>query len=172
MKAISYQGPRKMSVSTHAKPKIKSPTDALLRVTTSGICGSDLHMYDGRTPLGKGTVVGHEIMGVIDEAGDAVQSIQKGDRVVLPFNIACGFCFNCHPPTCPFPCLHRVSTGSSCTARMPRRFSCWCNRCRAINGEMVIEIAKRMGSDPSVLWAQESEPLIEAHPWQTPPPRA
>jgi glutathione-independent formaldehyde dehydrogenase len=96
MKAISYQGPRKMSVSTHAKPKIKSPTDALLRVTTSGICGSDLHMYDGRTPLDKGTVVGHEIMGVIDEVGDAVQSIQKGDRVVLPFNIACGFCFNCH----------------------------------------------------------------------------
>jgi glutathione-independent formaldehyde dehydrogenase len=96
MKAISYEGPRKMSVSTHAKPKIKKPTDALLRVTTSGICGSDLHMYDGRTPLDKGTVVGHEIMGVIDEVGDAVHSIQKGDRVVLPFNIACGFCFNCH----------------------------------------------------------------------------
>lgn len=61
MKAISYQGPRKMSVSSHSKPKIKKPTDALLRVTTSGICGSDLHMYDGRTPLDKGTVVGHEV---------------------------------------------------------------------------------------------------------------
>jgi glutathione-independent formaldehyde dehydrogenase len=91
MKAVSYEGLRKMSVSSHPKPKIKSPTDALLRVTTSGICGSDLHMYDGRTPLDPGTVVGHEIMGVIEEVGEAVGSIQVGDRVVLPFNIACGF---------------------------------------------------------------------------------
>jgi len=53
-------------------------------------------MYDGRTPLEEGTVVGHEIMGVIEEAGAAVTSIKKGDRVVLPFNIACGFCYNCH----------------------------------------------------------------------------
>ncbi len=96
MKAVSYEGIRKMSVSNHPKPKIKAPTDALLRVTTSGICGSDLHMFDGRTPLDKGTVVGHEIMGVIDEVGESVESIKKGDRVVLPFNIACGFCFNCH----------------------------------------------------------------------------
>ena len=96
MKAVSYKGLRKMSVSEHPKPKLKSPSDALLRVTTSGICGSDLHMYDGRTPLAEGTVVGHEIMGVIDEVGEAVHSIKKGDRVVLPFNIACGFCFNCH----------------------------------------------------------------------------
>ena len=56
MKAISYQGPRKMSVSSHSKPKIKKPTDALLRVTTTGICGSDLHMYDGRTPLDKNNI--------------------------------------------------------------------------------------------------------------------
>jgi glutathione-independent formaldehyde dehydrogenase len=96
MKAVSYEGLREMSVSEHPKPKLKSPTDALLRVTTSGICGSDLHMYDGRTPLEEGTVVGHEIMGVIDEVGKAVHSIKKGDRVVLPFNVACGFCFNCH----------------------------------------------------------------------------
>jgi len=73
--------------------KAESPTDALLRVTTSGICGSD-HMYDGRTPLDKGTVVGHEIMGVIEETGEAVSSIKKGDRVVVPFNISCGFCYN------------------------------------------------------------------------------
>ncbi len=96
MKAISYEGVRKMSVSHHAKPTIQSPNDALLRVTTSGICGSDLHMYDGRTPLDKGTVVGHEIMGIIEEVGEAVDSIKVGDRVVLPFNIACGYCFNCH----------------------------------------------------------------------------
>jgi glutathione-independent formaldehyde dehydrogenase len=87
MKAVTYEGTRKMSVSNESKPEIKSPADAILRVTTSGICGSDLHMYDGRTPLEKGTVVGHEIMGVIEEVGEAVESIKKGDRVVLPFNI-------------------------------------------------------------------------------------
>ena len=96
MKTVTYEGERKMSVTERPNPKLKSPTDALLRVTTSGICGSDLHMYDGRTPLKAGTVVGHEIMGVIEQVGEGVQSIKVGDRVVLPFNIACGFCFNCH----------------------------------------------------------------------------
>jgi glutathione-independent formaldehyde dehydrogenase len=96
MKAVTYEGIRKMSVSQQSKPKLDSPNDAILRVTTTGICGSDLHMYDGRAPLEKGTVVGHEIMGVIEEVGEAVQSLKKGDRVVLPFNIACGYCFNCH----------------------------------------------------------------------------
>ncbi|HVB88000.1 MAG TPA: glutathione-independent formaldehyde dehydrogenase [Candidatus Dormibacteraeota bacterium] len=95
MKAIRYEGIGKMEVAESDKPKLQAPTDALLRVTTSGICGSDLHMYDGRTPLKKGTVVGHEIMGVIEQTGDAVKSIKKGDRVVLPFNIACGYCYNC-----------------------------------------------------------------------------
>jgi glutathione-independent formaldehyde dehydrogenase len=96
MKAVTFEGDYKMKVSEQPKPKLKSPTDAILRVTTTGICGSDLHMYDGRTGLDKGTVVGHEIMGVIDEVGEAVTSIKQGDRVVLPFNIACGTCFNCH----------------------------------------------------------------------------
>jgi glutathione-independent formaldehyde dehydrogenase len=96
MKAVTYEGVRKMSVSNQSKPQIESPTDAILRVTTAGICGSDLHMYEGRTPLEKGTVVGHEIMGVIEEIGEAVRSVKKGDRVVLPFNISCGYCFNCH----------------------------------------------------------------------------
>src|SRR5690242_19190720 len=87
MKAVSFEGKRQMNVVEHPKPGLKSPTDAVLRLTTSG---SDLHMYDGRTPLKEGTVVGHEIMGVIDETGEAVKSIKKGDRVVVPFNIACG----------------------------------------------------------------------------------
>lgn len=96
MKAVAYAGVHKMEVKDLSKPEIKTPTDAILKVTTSGICGSDLHMYDGRTPLKEGTVVGHEIMGVVEDVGGAVASIKKGDRVVLPFNIACGFCFNCH----------------------------------------------------------------------------
>lgn len=95
MKAVTFEDPYKMKVTTQPKPDLKQPTDAILRVTTTGICGSDLHMYDGRTNLDKGTVVGHEIMGVIDEMGEAVRSIKKGDRVVLPFNISCGFCANC-----------------------------------------------------------------------------
>jgi glutathione-independent formaldehyde dehydrogenase len=95
MKAIRYEGVGKMEVTDSDKPKLDAPTDAILRVTTSGICGSDLHMYDGRTPLKEGTVVGHEIMGVIEQVGDAVASIKVGDRVVLPFNIACGYCYNC-----------------------------------------------------------------------------
>jgi glutathione-independent formaldehyde dehydrogenase len=77
MKAVSFEGKHKMSVANHPTPKLKSPTDAILRVTTTGICGSDLHTYDGRTPLEKGTVVGHEIMGVIEQVGEAVQSIKK-----------------------------------------------------------------------------------------------
>jgi glutathione-independent formaldehyde dehydrogenase len=96
MKAVTFEGTHKMSVTNPPKPKLKSPTDAILRVTTTGICGSDLHMYDRHTALEKGTVVGHKIMGAIDEVGEAVASIKKGDRVVLPFNIACGFCANCH----------------------------------------------------------------------------
>lgn len=96
MKAVSYEAKHKMTVGSHPKPELRSATDALLRVTTSGICGSDLHMYDGRTGLDKGTVVGHEIMGIIEEVGEGVSSIKPGDRVVLPFNIACGSCFNCH----------------------------------------------------------------------------
>ncbi len=96
MKAVTYKGTHKIAISDQPKPKLNSPTDAVLKVTTSGICGSDLHMYDGRTELKEGSVVGHEIMGVIEQVGEAVRSIKKGDRVVLPFNIACGFCFNCH----------------------------------------------------------------------------
>jgi glutathione-independent formaldehyde dehydrogenase len=95
MKAVTFEGPRKMVVEDKPNPQLTAPTDALLRVTTAAICGSDLHMYEGRTALKQGAVVGHEIMGVIEKVGDAVRSIKVGDRVVLPFNIACGYCYNC-----------------------------------------------------------------------------
>lgn len=96
MKAVVFEGERQMEVKDQQRPTLKNPKEALLRVTTSAICGSDLHMYEGRTPLKPGQIVGHEIMGVIEEVGDAVESIREGDRVVLPFNIACGYCYNCH----------------------------------------------------------------------------
>lgn len=95
MKAVVYQGPYKVAVQEVEKPRIQEPTDALLKVTSAAICGSDLHMYDGRTTVETGCIFGHEIMGVIEEVGDAVQQIKPGDRVVLPFNISCGRCFNC-----------------------------------------------------------------------------
>lgn len=95
MKALVYEGPHKVKVREVEDAKVVDLRDAVLRVTSAAICGSDLHMYDGRTGVEKGTVLGHEIMGVIEEVGDAVHSIRKGDRVVLPFNIACGACFNC-----------------------------------------------------------------------------
>src|SRR5205807_6781053 len=81
--AVRYENVCKISVSDYPKPKLVSPTDAILKVTTSGISGSDLHMYDGRTELKQGTVVGHEILGVIEEIGQAVRSVSCY-RSILP----------------------------------------------------------------------------------------
>ncbi len=95
MKAVVYKGPKNVQVEEVDDPKIEAPTDALLKVTSTAICGSDLHMYEGRSIAPPGTIFGHEIMGVIEETGSALFSIRKGDRAVLPFNIGCGVCFNC-----------------------------------------------------------------------------
>jgi glutathione-independent formaldehyde dehydrogenase len=95
MKAVVYKGPRQMAVEEVDDPQISAPTDIIVKVTSAAICGSDLHMYEGRSGMKPGTVVGHEIMGVIEEIGSAVEQLRVGDRVVLPFNIACGLCFNC-----------------------------------------------------------------------------
>lgn len=90
-----YQGEHQVAVKDIENPKLEDSRDAILKITSTAICGSDLHMYDGRTNMKKGSTFGHEIMGIIEEVGEAVTSIKKGDRVVLPFNISCGFCFNC-----------------------------------------------------------------------------
>lgn len=95
MKALVYNGPRDVSVSDVPDASIERPTDALVRITATNICGSDLHMYEGRTGLEPGTVIGHEPMGEVVEVGDGVDRIKVGDMVCLPFNIACGFCRNC-----------------------------------------------------------------------------
>src|SRR5581483_3875226 len=76
-------------------PKLEAATDVVVRITSAGICGSDLHMYEGRTPEEGEMRFGHENMGIVEEVGTAVVSIKPGDRVVMPFNIACGTCFNC-----------------------------------------------------------------------------
>ncbi|MCJ1388178.1 hypothetical protein MMC18_001023 [Xylographa bjoerkii] len=95
MKAVHYEGPFKVSVKEVPYPKIQHPDDAIIKVTTAAICGSDLHMYQGRTAAEKGLVFGHENMGIIEELGNGVTLLKKGDRVVLPFNVADGRCQNC-----------------------------------------------------------------------------
>ena len=95
MKALVYNGPHDVSVEEVADAEIEQPTDVLVRITTTNICGSDLHMYDGRTNLEKGKVIGHENLGEVVEVGDAVARVKVGDIVCLPFNVACGYCKNC-----------------------------------------------------------------------------
>jgi glutathione-independent formaldehyde dehydrogenase len=95
MRAVVYQEPFKVTVESVTDPTIERPTDVIVRVTSSAICGSDLHMYEGRTAAEPGIVFGHENLGIVEDVGDAVSSIKKGDRVVMPFNVACGFCRNC-----------------------------------------------------------------------------
>lgn len=95
MKALVYNGPRDVSVKDVPDAKIERPTDVLVRITTTNICGSDLHMYEGRTDMPPGRILGHENLGVVIEVGPAVDRIKIGDRVALPFNVGCGFCENC-----------------------------------------------------------------------------
>lgn len=95
MKALIYNGPREVEVVNVDDPTIETPLDAIVRLTTTNICGSDLHMYEGRTNVEPGTVLGHENMGIVEAVGDGVTRIRVGDRVSVPFNIACGTCRNC-----------------------------------------------------------------------------
>ena len=95
MKALVYHGPRKVSVDNVPDAKIERPTDVLIRITSTNICGSDLHMYEGRTDMPPNAVLGHENLGEVIEVGEAVDRVEVGDRVAVPFNIGCGFCANC-----------------------------------------------------------------------------
>ena len=95
MKALVYHGPKKVSVDTVPDPKLEKLTDVVVKLTTTNICGSDLHMYEGRTDVEKGKVLGHENLGEVVDVGKAVDFIKRGDKVVMPFNVACGYCANC-----------------------------------------------------------------------------
>ena len=96
MKALTWQGKRDVTIEDVPDPKLEEPTDAIVRITSSGICGSDLHLYEVLGPfLAKGDVLGHEPMGVVEEVGPEVTHIAPGDRVVVPFTIACGRCWMC-----------------------------------------------------------------------------
>ena len=96
MKAVTYRGPKKMRVVEKDRPVVEHPNDIIVRVTRTAICGSDLHLYHGLVPDTRvGATFGHEFAGVVEEVGPSVESLNQGDRVVVPFNVACGTCFFC-----------------------------------------------------------------------------
>jgi threonine dehydrogenase-like Zn-dependent dehydrogenase len=117
MKAVAWHGNRDVRVDTVPDPKIEKPTDAIIRVTSSGICGSDLHLYEVLGPfIDAGDILGHEPMGIVEEVGAEVTQIKPGDRVVIPFNISCGHCYMCSKglqSQCETTQVHEQNTGAA-----------------------------------------------------------
>src|SRR3954447_21381547 len=96
MKAVVWHGKRDVRVDEVEDPRIEKPSDAIVRITSSAICGSDLHLYEVLGPfMTEGDILGHEPMGIVEEVGAEVTGIRPGDRVVVPFNISCGHCYMC-----------------------------------------------------------------------------
>ncbi|MBI4588118.1 MAG: alcohol dehydrogenase catalytic domain-containing protein [Candidatus Rokubacteria bacterium] len=108
MKAIAFRGVGDVRVESIPDPRIVEPTDAVVRITTSAVCGSDLHQYHGRAVVEPGAIMGHEFMGIVEDVGRDVRAISRGDRVVAPFSISCGRCEWC---------LRRLPTQCSTTGR-------------------------------------------------------
>lgn len=114
MKAVTWQGRRKVAVETVPDPRIEAPTDAIIEVTSSGICGSDLHLYEVLGAyMSTGDVLGHEPMGRVVETGSAVTGLAREDRVVIPFQISCGACYMC-----------RTGLPTQCETTQVRRYGC------------------------------------------------
>lgn len=95
MKAVTFQGAKDIQVKNVKDPEIEKKDDIIVKITSTAICGSDLHIYQGALPTHKDYVIGHEPMGIVEEVGADVTKVKKGDRVVIPFNVSCGQCFFC-----------------------------------------------------------------------------
>jgi len=117
MKAVTWHGTHDVRVDEVPDPTIEAPTDAIVRVTSSGICGSDLHLYEVLGAfIDAGDILGHEPMGVVEEVGSEVTEIAPGDRVVVPFNVSCGHCYMCAKglmSQCETTQVHEYDTGAS-----------------------------------------------------------
>jgi threonine dehydrogenase-like Zn-dependent dehydrogenase len=117
MRALTYHGTRDVRVDNVADPAIEQPTDAIIRVTSSGICGSDLHLYEVLGAfIDDGDILGHEPMGIVEAVGSEVTHIAPGDRVVIPFNISCGHCYMCAKglqSQCETTQVHEQDTGAA-----------------------------------------------------------
>ncbi|MFH9002568.1 zinc-dependent alcohol dehydrogenase [Streptomyces afghaniensis] len=117
MRAVTWQGKRDVRVETVPDPEIQEPTDAVIRVTSTGLCGSDLHLYEVLTPfMTPGDILGHEPIGIVEEVGAGVPDLQAGDRVVVPFQIACGNCWMCLtglPTQCETTQVHGEGMGAA-----------------------------------------------------------
>jgi threonine dehydrogenase-like Zn-dependent dehydrogenase len=117
MKAVTWHGNHDVRVDQVPDPSIEHPTDAIIKVTSSGICGSDLHLYEVLGPyIDVGDILGHEPMGIVEEVGAEVTQIRPGDRVVIPFNISCGHCYMCDKglmSQCETTQVHEYGTGAA-----------------------------------------------------------
>ncbi|HMJ77025.1 MAG TPA: alcohol dehydrogenase catalytic domain-containing protein, partial [Iamia sp.] len=117
MKALTWHGKRDVRIDEVPDPKIEEATDAVIRITSTAICGSDLHLYELFGPfLEEGDILGHEPMGIVEEVGAEVTHIAPGDRVVIPFNVSCGHCFMCAgglQSQCETTQVHAHGTGAS-----------------------------------------------------------
>jgi threonine dehydrogenase-like Zn-dependent dehydrogenase len=117
VKALTWHGNHDVRVDTVPDPSIEQPTDAIIKVTSSGICGSDLHLYEVLGAfIDPGDILGHEPMGIVQEVGSQVKNIAPGDRVVIPFNISCGHCYTCEKglqSQCETTQVHEYGTGAA-----------------------------------------------------------
>src|SRR5947208_15358987 len=95
MHAVTFQGPGEVALTEKPDPELEAPTDAVVRIEATGVCGSDLHIYHGRIAIEPGFTIGHEYVGTVVDAGDAVSSVAAGDRVLGCFQVACGTCWHC-----------------------------------------------------------------------------
>ena len=123
MKAVTWQGTHDIQVTEVPDPKIEEPGDAIIKITSTALCGSDLHLYETLAPfMEPGDIVGHEPMGIVEEVGPGVSNLTVGDRVVVPFIVCCGSCFMCDQQLysqCEKTQSHEHGTGAARSRRRP-----------------------------------------------------